>query len=62
MSFSKPTEPCIRLPNAYDDSYGTATQWLNATRFYLIVNIIYNTNKKQIAFALSYMSKSSATT
>ena len=60
---TKPTELHIRVPDAYDGSYETATEWLNAIRFYLIVNKpVYNTDEKQIAFALSYMNKGSAAT
>ena len=60
---TKPTEFCIGVPDAYDGSYETATEWLNAVRFYLIVNKpVYDTNEKQITFALSYMNKGSAAT
>ena len=60
---TKPTELCIGVSDTYNGSYETATKWLNAVRFYLIVNKpVYNTDKKQIAFTLSYMNKGFAAT
>ena len=63
MSSSKPTELRIGAPEAFDGSYDKSTQWLNAVRFYLLVNDkVYDTDSKMIAFALSYMTKGSALT
>ena len=63
MSSSKPTELHIGAPEAFDGSYDKSTQWLNAVRFYLLVNDkVYDTDNKMIAFALSYMTKGSAHT
>ena len=63
MSSSKPTELRIGAPEAFDGSYDKSTQWLNAVRFYLLVNDrVYDTDNKMIAFALSYMTKGSALT
>jgi len=59
----RPVELRIRAPEAFDGSYETATQWLNSVRFYLVVNEeVYNTNTKQVAFTLSYMTKGMALT
>ena len=63
MSSSKPTELHIGAPEAFDGLYDKSTQWLNAVRFYLLVNDkVYDTDNKMIAFALSYMTKGSALT
>ena len=63
MSSSKPTKLRIGAPEAFDRSYNKSTQWLNAVRFYLLVNDkVYDTDNKMIAFALSYMTKGSALT
>ena len=59
MSSTKPTKLHIGAPEAFDRSYDKSTQWLNAVRFYLLV---YDTDNKMIAFALSYMTKGSALT
>ena len=63
MSSLQPTELCIRALEAFDGSYDKSTQWVNAVRFYLLVNDkVYDTDNKMIAFALSYMTKGSALT
>ena len=60
---TKPTELRIGTPEAFDRSYEKSMHWLHAVQFYLLVNkAVYDTNKKQIAFALSYMTKGSAFT
>ena len=60
---SKPTELCIGTPEAFDGSYEKSQHWLHAVQFYLLVNkAVYDNDEKQIAFALSYMTKGSALT
>ena len=59
---TKPIKLWIGTPKAYDGSFETSRQWLNAVQLYLLVNEdIYN-NDKKIAFVLSYMTKGSALT
>ena len=58
---TKPIELRISIPEAFDGSYEKSMHWLYAVQFYLLVNkAVYNTNEKQIAFTLSYMTKGSA--
>ena len=60
---TKPTELRIGVPEAFDGSYEKSMYWLHAVQFYLLVNkAVYNNDDKQIAFALSYMTKGSALT
>ena len=60
---SKPTELRIGTPEAFDGSYEKSQHWLHAVQFYLLVNkAVYDNDDKQIAFALSYMTKGSALT
>ena len=60
---TKPIELWIGTPEAYDGSFETSKQWLNAVQLYLLVNKdIYNNDDKKITFILSYMTKGSALT
>ena len=60
---AKPIKLQIGTPEAYDGSFETSRQWLNAIQLYLLVNEdIYNNNDKKIVFILSYMTKGSALT
>ena len=60
---SKPTELRIGTPEAFDGSYEKSHHWLHAVQFYLLVNkVVYDNDDKQIAFALSYMTKGLALT
>ena len=60
---TKPTELRISIPEAFDSSYERSMHWLHAVQFYLLVNkAVYDTDKKQITFALSYITKGSALT
>ena len=60
---SKPSELCIGTPEAFNGSYEKSQHWLHAVQFYLLVNkVVYDNDDKQIAFALSYMTKGSALT
>ena len=60
---TKPTELRIGTPEAFDGSYEKSQHWLHAVQFYLLVNkAVYDNDDKQIAFALSYMTKGSALT
>ena len=60
---AKPIELRIGTPKAYDGSFETSRQWLNAVQLYLLVNEdVYNNDDKKIAFVLSYMTKGSALT
>ena len=60
---TKPTELRIGTPKVFDGSYDKSQHWLHAVQFYLLVNkAVYDTDYKQIAFALSYMTKGSALT
>ena len=60
---SKPTELRIGTPEVFDRSYEKSQHWLHAVQFYLLVNkAVYDNDDKQIAFALSYMTKGSALT
>ena len=60
---SKPTELRIGTPEGFDGSYEKSQHWLHAVQFYLLVNkAVYDNDDKQIAFALSYMTKGSALT
>ena len=60
---TKPTELRIGTPEAFNGSYEKSMHWLHAVQFYLLVNkAIYDTDEKQIAFTLSYMTKGSALT
>ena len=60
---AKPIELYIGIPEAYDRSFKTSRQWLNAVQLYLLVNEdIYNNDNKKITFVLSYMTKGSALT
>ena len=53
----------IGTPEAYNGSFKTWRQWLNAVQLYLLVNKdVYNNNDKKIAFVLSYMTKGFALT
>ena len=57
----KPIKLRIGTPEAYDGSFETLRQWLNAVQLYLLVNEdVYNNNDKKIVFVLSYMTKGSA--
>ena len=48
---------------AYDSSFETSRQWLNAVQLCLLINEdVYNNNNKKIVFVLSYMTKGSALT
>ena len=63
MTSAKPTELRICTPEAFDGSYKNAVQWLNTVQFYLHVNDkVYDTDAKQVVFALSYMTKGPALT
>ena len=61
---TKPTELCISVPEAFDGSYDKSMQgYMPCSSIYLLVNkAVYDTNEKQIAFALFYMTKGSALT
>ena len=60
---TKPTELCISTPKVFDGSYEKSQHWLHAVQFYLLVSkAVYDNDDKQIAFALSYMTKGSALT
>ena len=60
---AKPIKLQIGIPEAYDGSFETLRQWLNAVQLYLLVNEdIYNNDDKKIAFVLSYITKGSALT
>ena len=60
---AKPIELWISTPKAYDGSFETSRQCLNAVQLYLLVNEdVYNNNDKKIMFILSYMTKGSALT
>ena len=60
---TKPTELRIGTPEVFDGSYEKSQHWLHAVQFYLLVNkVVYDNDDKQIAFALSYMTKGSALT
>ena len=60
---TKPTELRIGTPEAFDGSYEKSMHWLHAVQFYLLVNkAVYDTDEKQIAFTLLYMTKGSALT
>ena len=60
---TKPTELCIGAPEVFDGSYEKSQHWLHTVQFYLLVNkAVYDNDDKQIAFALSYMTKGSALT
>ena len=53
----------LGTPDAYDGSFDKSRSWINTVQFYLAVNkAVYDTDKKKIAFALSYMTKGSALT
>ena len=60
---AKPIKLWIGTPEAYDGSFKTSRQWLNAVQLYLLVNEdVYNNDDKKIMFVLSYMTKGSALT
>ena len=60
---AKPIELRIGTPEAYDGSFETSRQWLNAVQLYLLINEdVYNNDDKKIAFVLSYMTKGPALT
>ena len=60
---AKPIELRISTPEAYDGSFETSRQCLNAVQLYLLINEdIYNNNDKKIVFILSYMTKGFALT
>ena len=60
---AKPIELQIGTPEAYNGSFETSRQWLNAIQLYLLVNEdIYNNDNKKIAFVLFYMTKGSTLT
>ena len=60
---AKPIKLQIGTSEAYDGSFETSRQWLNAVQLYLLVNEdVYNNDDKKIAFVLSYMTKGSALT
>ena len=59
----KPIELQIGTSKAYNGSFETSRQWLNAVQLYLLVNEdIYNNDDMKIMFVLSYMTKGSALT
>ena len=59
----KPIELQIGTSEAYNGSFETSRQWLNAVQLYLLVNEdIYNNDDMKIMFVLSYMTKGSALT
>ena len=58
---AKSIELWIGTPKAYDGSFETLRQWLNAVQLYLLINKdVYNNDDKKITFVLSYMTKGSA--
>ena len=60
---AKPIKLQIGTPKAYDGSFETSKQWLNAVQLYLLVNDdSYNNDDKKITFILFYMTKGSALT
>ena len=60
---TKPTELPFGVPEVFDGSYEKSMHWLHAMQFYLLVNkAVYDTDEKQITFALSYMTKGSTLT
>ena len=60
---TKISELCITTPKYFDGNYSKTTPWLSSVLFYLKVNdAVYNTSAKNIAFALSYMTKGVAQT
>ena len=60
---TKSIELQIGIPEAYDGSFETSRQWLNAVQLYLLMNEdVYNNDNKKITFILSYMTKGSALT
>ena len=60
---TKPIKLQIGTPEAYNSSFETSRQWLNAVQLYLLVNEdVYNNDDKKIVFVLSYMTKGSALT
>ena len=63
MTTAKPTELCLRTPEAFDGFFDKSYAWMNTVQFYLVINkAVYDTDEKNIAFALSYMTKGSAVT
>ena len=62
-TIAKPIKLQIGTPEAYNSSFETSRQWLNAVQLYLLINEdVYNNNNKKIVFVLSYMTKGSALT
>ena len=60
---AKPIELWIGASEAYDGSFETSRQWLNAIQLYLLINEdVYNNDDKKFVFVLSYMTKGSALT
>ena len=58
---STPKELSLNKPDGFTGEHEKFTAWLLSVRTYLMMNIhIYDTNKKQIGFTLSYMTRGSA--
>ena len=50
----------LSKPKAFNGSYETTISWMHSIQFYLAVNEkSYDTDRKKITFALSYMTKGS---
>jgi hypothetical protein len=59
----KPVELHLGTPESFDRDHDKAQVWITSIRLYLLVNDkVYNTNAKQVAFALSYMKEGMAFT
>ena len=58
---SSPKELSLNKPNGFTGEHEKFTAWLLSIRTYLMMNThIYDTDEKQIGFALSYMTGGSA--
>ncbi|GLB35582.1 putative reverse transcriptase-rnase h-integrase [Lyophyllum shimeji] len=58
---AKPAELKIRTPNDFDGDRSKLNQWLQNIRLYLEMNSdVYNTDRKKITFALSFMNGGTA--
>jgi hypothetical protein len=63
MSTPKLIELQLSTPKTFDGTHSKATAWLNSICMYLVVNAdVYNSNPKQIAFALSVMKEGTTAT
>ena len=59
---TRTSELHLGRPDNFDGSSSKASAWMDSVNIYLMINrAIYDSNKKNVTFTLSFMKKGSAT-